>query len=104
MMFILILAMLLKFSYDVLINQLMKYYISGQWSGLRTDCIAKFQWLWPVAEVQLKASRLGLLLRPAVFNIFIRDLDDGTDCTLNKFAGDKKLEWVVDPLDGCAAI
>ena len=38
------------------------------------------------------------------FNLFINDLDDRTECTLSKFAGDTKPGGVVDRPDGHATI
>ncbi|GAB0177271.1 triadin [Grus japonensis] len=46
----------------------------------------------------------GLVLGPALFNIFVGDMDSGIECTLGKFANDTKLCGVVDMLEGRDAI
>lgn len=55
-------------------------------------------------EVQVMTSHLwcmpGLILDPVLFNIFINNLDDGSD--LNKFEGATELGGVIDRPDGCA--
>ncbi|GAB0183354.1 cAMP-dependent protein kinase inhibitor alpha [Grus japonensis] len=46
----------------------------------------------------------GSALEPALFNIFVGDMDSGIECTLSKFANNNKLCGVVNMLEGRDAI
>ncbi|GAB0206067.1 mitochondrial enolase superfamily member 1 [Grus japonensis] len=46
----------------------------------------------------------GSVLGPALFNIFVSDMDSGIECTFSKFANNTKLCGVVDTLEGRDAI
>jgi len=41
---------------------------------------------------------------PILFEIFIKDLDNGAQCTLSKSADDARLGGVTDTPGGCAVI
>lgn len=49
-------------------------------------------------------SSQGLIMWPGLCKLFINVLDGGTQCTLSKFADDKKLWGVAGRQGGCAAV
>lgn len=44
------------------------------------------------------------IVGPALCNIFINDLGDGTEDTLDKYTGDTEIGGMVDRADDCGAI
>ncbi|GAB0203047.1 mitochondrial enolase superfamily member 1 [Grus japonensis] len=46
----------------------------------------------------------GSVLGPALFNIFVGDMDRGIECTLSKLANDTKIYGAIDVLEGRDAI
>ena len=48
--------------------------------------------------------RQGSILHPVLFNVFIKDLDDGAECTHSTFTDDTKPGGVADTPEGHVAI
>ena len=55
-------------------------------------------------EVSIYSFNICCLISLLLFNIFVGDMESGTECTLSKFANDTKLCCAVDTLEGRDAI
>jgi len=62
------------------------------------------EWHYVQVEANDKWCPQESVLAPALFNIFINDINNELECTLSKFANDTKLRCAVVTLEGSKAI
>ncbi|GAB0182744.1 mitochondrial enolase superfamily member 1 [Grus japonensis] len=93
-------------SHNIFIDKLIKYRLY-KWTVTQIENWLNCQ-ICRVVIGNMKSSRWpvtsGAPQGSVLFNLFINVFDNGTECTLSKFADDTKLGGVADTLEGFAAI
>jgi len=112
MLFTLTLARLLMLCHDSLIDKLMKYRLDKwtiRWTENWLNCLAMCDHMDVISGIKsfwrLVTTDVpqGSKLEQLIFNTFIYDLYDITQCSFSSFAEDTKPRSVADIPDGCTA-